>query len=588
VVLGSVLKSVLRGRRNSDTARIEAEMRRAVTLHASGDIKGAIECLQGISSRNPLHPGAHHLIGLWSGQSGDYDTAGRHLEQAARLSPRDADVHLARGNVYRALGDAKAAEQCYRTAVVCAPHAAAGHYNLGVLLNATGAVDQALQHFERACVLEPHMEEACRERILCLAHLARFAEAEAAAAAAVEASPSSASSWLCLAFVYQKTHRPQQALDCYERSRAIAAPDHELHNNVGIVLQELGRVEEAMEAYRRSLALKPDFHLARFHLSLAGLLTQRYDTAWEDYDLRLLSEDRPRAVRSSARWQGEPLAGRSLLVEGEQGLGDEIMFASCLPDVVHATSRCIVTCSPRLEPLFRRSFPAAVVKGVLPGQATPDETVDFHVPSGSLPRYLRHSLAAFPRHRGYLRADEARVRHWKQRLDGLGSGLKVGISWRGGTYKTRSPLRSVPLEQWLPVLRTPDVRFVSLQYGAVGGTPAEREMMRDHEIEHWPEAIESYDETAALVCALDLTISVCTAVIHLAGALGRPVWIVAPLGPEWRYGWTGDTMPWYPSARIYRQQTLGNWPPVVDAVAHELQDFAAHSMMHTTTPLGPT
>lgn len=576
MVLGSALKSFLRsGRRNSDAAHIESEMQRAAALHASGDIKGAIKSLQGISSRSPLHPGPHYLIGLWSGQSGDYGTAARHLDEAVRLAPQDADVYLARGNVYRALGDVAAAEQCYRTVVTCAPHSAAGHYNLGVLANGAGAVGEALRHFERACALEPHRAEVRREQVLCLVQLARFDEAEAAAEAAVQAAPSSASSWLCKAFVYQKTHRPQLALECYERSRTLGTPDHELHNNMGIVLQELGRVDEAMEAYRRSLGLKPGFQLARFHLGLAQLLTQRYDTGWDDYELRLLSEDRPRAARASARWQGEPLAGRSLFVEGEQGLGDEIMFASCLPDVVRDAARCVVSCSPKLEPLFRRSFPTAAVKSVPAGQAAADEAVDFHVPSGSLPRHLRRSIAEFPRHQGYLRADEARIHYWKQRLNGLGPGLKVGISWQGGTYKTRGPLRSVPLEQWLPVLRTADVRFVSLQYGAVGGAAAEREVMRDHRIEHWPEAIENYDETAALVCALDLTISVCTAIIHLAGALGRPVWIMAPLGPEWRYGHTEDTMPWYPSARLFRQTEFGAWAPVLDSIAGRLSQAAS-------------
>jgi hypothetical protein len=255
------------------------------------------------------------------------------------------------------------------------------------------------------------------------------------------------------------------------------------------------------------------------------------------------------------------------------------MFASCLSGVVEATGHCIIECEPRLLNLFRRSFPAATVFASTPDRSLPQEVaareVDAVIPAGSIPRLQRKSVADFPGHRGYLRADPQRVDRWRERLAQLGPGLKVGISWRGGVRKTRRALRSIPLDRWLPILGAPGTRFVSLQYTA--GADAEIAQLRaqsGNAIEHWAEAVDDYDETAALLAALDLTISVCTAVIHLGGALGRPVWVMAPYSPEWRYGFTGDTMPWYPSVKVFRQPAFGEWGPVTSSVAAELRRLA--------------
>jgi ADP-heptose:LPS heptosyltransferase len=198
--------------------------------------------------------------------------------------------------------------------------------------------------------------------------------------------------------------------------------------------------------------------------------------------------------------------------------------------------------------------------------------VDYEVPLGSLSLYYRRSVADFPQHAGYLKADPERVASWRNKLAVLGPGLKVGISWLGGTHKTRSPVRSIALEHWGAILRVPGIRFISLQY--TSGARSEIEALPDLErskVVHWEDATSDYDETAALVMALDLTISVCTAVVHLSGALGRPVWVMAPYSPEWRYGHAGDTMPWYPSALVFRQPQYGEWDPVILSVGDRLQ-----------------
>ena len=204
-------------------------------------------------------------------------------------------------------------------------------------------------------------------------------------------------------------------------------------------------------------------------------------------------------------------------------------------------------------------------------QLVSDVDVELQTSMGSLPRYMRRSSVDFPRHDGYLRADPECLRNWRERLAAFGPGLKVGISWQGGTLKTRRPLRSLPLASWLPVLQAPEVRFFNLQYIDSSAEIASLKAATGIEIVDWQEVRDDYDHTAALVAALDLVISVCTAVIHLGGALGKPVWVMAPYSPEWRYGISGESMPWYPSVRIFRQPQYGAWVPVVDNVALSLR-----------------
>jgi hypothetical protein len=202
--------------------------------------------------------------------------------------------------------------------------------------------------------------------------------------------------------------------------------------------------------------------------------------------------------------------------------------------------------------------------------------VDVRIPAGSLPLYLRRSSASFLQHRGYLRADPQRVARWRERLRKLGPGPKVGLSWRGGVPQTGRGSRSLALAELLPVLQpgaASSISFVNLQYGRCGDELAAFRQQHGIDIHHWQEAIDDYEETAALVSALDLTLSVCTAVVDLAGALGRPVWVMAPVRTDFRYGLRGEAMRWYPSARVFRQARYGEWGPVLDTIAAALPAF---------------
>jgi Tfp pilus assembly protein PilF len=477
--------------------------------------------------------------------------------------------------------DRDAALETLTRAIALDPRNAGVHATIGVILLQQRAAEAALDHLRIAHDTAPHDGDVLKLLVEALVQTGRPEKARMICEAAVRRDRSLFEAWAGLGMVYRRTHRSAQALKAYNEAIALRPADVEAITNRAIALQDLGRLDEAFAGYDAALALQPDFALARFHRALALLFKGDYASGWPDYEMRLVSGDRPPRAPQAPRWDGAALAGRSVLVHSEQGIGDEIMFASCLPQLIADAGRCTIECTPKLHGLFSRSFPSARVRAVESDDAAAAlrrGQYDVEVPMGSLPLYYRRSAQAFPRHTGYLKADATLIDAWRARLHSLGPGPKIGISWRGGTPLSRVALRSIPLAQWAPVFAVPGARFVSLQYS--DGAASEALALGRNAgiaVAHWQEAIDDYDETAALVSALDLTISVCTAVVHLAGALGRPVWVMAPQAAEWRYGDRGEAMPWYPSARIFRQELYGEWEPVLKRVAGELHALKRYS-----------
>lgn len=582
MLFSSLVKNLVRLRRRASFFGSRTiTLQKIHRLQQEGAARDACELCEELLLRNPKHVQARYELGKMQAQIGKFDSAFVHLHQVIEFAPGFADAYIALGNIFNIQGDGGAAVEHYQKALSLDADNVLALYNLGVLLKRRGEYTNALPYLENACRLSPELDDVLKEWILCLVQLGCFDEALKALQDVVVRQPTSAQARNYLGFVQQKMHDPQAALRSYELALEMGITDADLFNNMAIVLQELGRVDEASCFYDRALEEYTDPKLKglpKFHKTLARLLCGDF-RAWPDYEIRLESEGLARRSRKFPRWSGGDLAGRTLLVYGEQGLGDEIMFASCLPDVIARARHCVIECAPKLEDLFRNSFPEATVYASTPEKKIPlhmdTVKVDAEVPIGSLPLYFRRNLEEFPSRQNYLQAVPEHVALWKDRLSQLGHGLKVGISWRGGTYKTGSPLRSIDLGRLLPILGSENARFVSLQYTGVDAEISEFQECHGIVIEQWPEAIIDYAQTAALVSALDLVISVCTSVIHLGGALGKPVWVMTPYSPEWRYGLSGDTMPWYSSVRLFRQPAFGQWEPVINDIALALQEIVA-------------
>ncbi len=530
---------------------------------------------QGLQTQ-PDHARARFLAGRLERLAGHHDAALEHLGRAAELAPDHVLTHIELAHLHRRARDFERCLDELSLALYYDPENTTAYFELGAVHQMQGDLDGAIGYFGKTLEKSPHHARALTELGLCYLMKERFAEALEVLEHAVERDPYSVAAQNHLSFACVRLEEYDRALEIMQKlvkgtSRSMLWQ----RVNLGTAYDHTGRFEESERTYEFVLRHEPNNFAA--HWNRAHLVLGRHDfeRGWPDYQYRLQVDGSwaPRLI-PFAPWKGEPLQGKSIAVSAEQGLGDQIMFASCIPDLCTQGASVTLECDSRLVALFQRSFPQVKVIGsrheLVPPWLREVGLLDYHAPAGSLPGFLRKRLGDFPRHEGYLRADPRKVHKWRERIAALGPGLNVGLSWRGGTRTTRRQLRSLSLPDLLPILRVSGCRFISLQYGEVREDLADLRASEGVEIVHWPEAIADYDETAALCCALDLTVSVCTSVIHLNGALGRPVWIMVPAVAEWRYGRRGEAMPWYPAVRLLRQSARGDWAPVMEAIMSDL------------------
>jgi hypothetical protein len=347
-----------------------------------------------------------------------------------------------------------------------------------------------------------------------------------------------------------------------------------------IALEVDGDRAEARRLFRLGQSLSGS-HKPKMFETLLDLLEGDFASGWERYEVRRSSPDQRfhHALFRFPEWDGGPVAAGRLLVYGEQGLGDEIMFASMFADLARRVPNVTAMCDSRLGALFARSFPAMeVVSAPRDGwrQAIAGLSgISCQVAAGSLGRHFRRASGDFPGHQGYLQADPAKVAAWRERLAALGEGLRVGISWQGGLQRTGRSRRSLSLGQLLEILGLPRTHWVSLQYTDSAAQIAAFHDAHGIAIHAYPDVTKDMDDLAGLICALDLVVSVCNTNVHLTGALGRSALVLAPFVPEWRYGIAGERMLWYPAVRIIRQKAYEDWRGVIAAVRAEVSKRAS-------------
>ena len=375
----------------------------------------------------------------------------------------------------------------------------------------------------------------------------------------------------------------ESALAHFQRAVDLNPQFAEALCNYGLNLQFLGRFPEAIRWLSKAIEVSPDAPAPHLNLAVTLFLNGELRRAWHEYEWRWKSprlENRLRAASQiAAPWDGSSLAGRTLLVFGEQGIGDEVMFASCLPELLEQTARCILACEPRLVPLFARSFSAASVVSMEALQEPHSRRslgrMDYQIPIGSLPRLLRGSRADFPRASYYLHAARPLVEAFGERLKRHATGLRVGISWRGGSTPEERRRRSSELRQWQPILALPNITFVSLQYGDTTEELAALQAELGVTVEHWSDVnpLVDLDRFAAQIAALDLVVTIDNSTLHFAGALGVPTFglISFPSSSSWRWFAAGDETVWYPQVRLFRRQHPDPWQGVLQRVADEIR-----------------
>ena len=366
----------------------------------------------------------------------------------------------------------------------------------------------------------------------------------------------------------------QRAREAYERSIELNPNNPDVWNNMATLHVNAASPEQCIELCNKCLALQPDHPNANWNRGLANLELENWELGWRGYDWGFKSLDRmvrvyDRPGKNVPLWEGQP--DKTVIVYGEQGVGDEVMFGTCLPEVIERSKRVIFDCHPRLVSLWRRSFPTVEVHGTRKEKEIRwlRDEYDCSIALGSLPKFFRRKPEDFPHHLGVLTPDPVRKQQLWDRLEAIKPGKpKVGIAWIGGRKRTRFDLRSIPLSVWKPVLEQ-DCNFVSLQYTDFSLGEAAK-----FNVPHWQDVIDDMDDQASLISACDLVISVCQTAVHMAGGLDKECWCLTPSKPAWRYGLTKDYMVWYPDqVRIIRQQPDQPWEEVLKGVGERLEDW---------------
>ena len=542
-----------------------------LALHRRGLIDDAERLYAGILKLVPDHFDALHLSGVARQQRGDSAEAARLIGAALKVRADSAD---ALGNYGQALLDLRRLDEAlssFDASLTIAPDHLHARLGRAATLIKLSHFTEALVDADYALRLDPKNHAALSRRAYALSALGRHAEAVAAYDAALAVAPSDPAALCNRGYCQEMLGDKQAALASYDAALALAPAFVTALVNRANTLVDLQREEEAAAGYEAALSAAPDHADARFKLGITRLRLRDFARGWPDYDWRWRTAEFVPMQRGypCPVWQGQRIDG-ALLVWSEQGLGDQILFAGMLPELFGRAGSVVLDIEARLIPLFARSFPALQFHARQPQLYA--GAADAQIPLGSVGRYLRTGEAAFPdRAQGYLAADQARTASLRARLaDGR---RLVGLSWRSRNPKFEQA-KSAALREFEPLLRRPDCRFVDLQYG---DTFAEREAI-EREFGVRIEQLADIDNTAdidglaALIAACDLVVTVSNTTAHLAGALGKETFVLVPFGHGRMWCWfnAGDSSPWYPQVRLWRQQQGQAWTEVVGAIAKDM------------------
>jgi tetratricopeptide (TPR) repeat protein len=451
-----------------------------------------------------------------------------------------------------------------RAALALRPNSAWAQSNLGLALRALKRGGEAVACFERAFALNRRDTGVLNNLSSTLFELKRYGDALMACERALAIEPDSAEALNNRGNVLQETGRLEEALASYDGSLDLKPDFAEAWHNRGGALQALNRHREALVSYERALALRPDYADAHWNESLARLCLGDFETGLAKFEWRWRTSDAHPARRALPQplWLGEhTLEGKTILLHAEQGIGDCLQFVryACLVAARGAT--VVLAVHRELKTLLAGLAPAVFAEGeMLPA-------CDLRCPLASLPLAFRTTLATIPAAVPYLHPDAARFARFKARLARCGS-LRVGLAWAGNPAHKNDRRRSIPFERLAPMLAVRDVQYVSLQKElpqadaqALRATPPVLDLAAE---------LDDFADTAAVVANLDLVITVDTALAHLAGAMRKPVWILLPFSPDWRWLIGREDSPWYPTARLFRQPRIDDWASVIERVAAEL------------------
>jgi tetratricopeptide (TPR) repeat protein len=542
--------------------------RQAIAHALQGRLDEAVTSFQQALWLQPDYPDAHNNLGNVFFFQGRYELAEASYRQALALEPDFAEAHNNLGNTLVCQGRYEEARARCQQALDLQPNYPAAQNNLGNALKGLGQLAEAVACYQHALRLQPDYAEAHNNLGLALAGLERLEEAAASYQEALRLKPDYAEAHYNLGLVLVHREEWDLALGRLQEAIRLRPNSAEAHYSLGLAYTELGKPEEADRCYQQALRVRPDYVDAHWGRAHTLLLLGNFALGWPEYEWRwLLKEFTQRPFRQPL-WEGGSLAGRTILLHAEQGLGDTLHFIRYVAEVKKHGGTVLVECQPALLPLL--SHCPGIDRLVAAGSNLPP--FDVQAPLLSLPHILRTALDSVPAAVPYLFADVLLYEQWREELSRL-PGFKIGIAWRGGIQYSKDHHRSIPLVQFAPLAQVEGVHLFSLQKGS-GSEPihavAERFAVTDLG-SRLDEQAGAFMDTAAVMRHLDLVITADTAIAHLAGGLGVPVWLALSFVPDWRWLLEREDSPWYPTMRLFRQNQSGDWDGVFERMARELR-----------------
>ncbi len=548
-----------------DPTHFEAHSNLAVVLQEQGDFAGAANHFHRSLALNPYHAPTHFNAGNLALKQGQIESAIAHYQQAIALKPDYAKAHANLGNALRANGDLDGAIAHYRQAIALEPNNAQTHSNLGNVLQeqAQRFVDAAFEHYQTSLKLQPHNPDVYFNLGNAMRDLNQWPLAANNYRQALLLRPNWAAAHNNLALSLQALDQRDAAVVHLQQAIAIAPEVAEAHNNLGNLLYEQNALESAITHFERAIAIDPDYARAHFNLGVALLAAGDFNRGFAEYEWRWRCPELNPPSLPGKLWHGEAITQQTILLGTEQGMGDSIQFIRYAPLVAERAGRVIVTCPASLIRLF------ATVSGIdaLIPDDEPLPKFDVYCPLMSLPRAFQTTVETIPRQTPYLKPPIAPPAL-------AASPLNVGLVWASEALKSPKLLKSyhnrtAPLPVFGKLRSVPGVTFYSLQVGLHAADIVQcgfQDWLHDLSAH-----LQDFADTAAAIAQLDLVITVDTAVAHLAGALAKPVWVVLPLSGDWRWLVDREDSPWYPTMRLFRQTTPGDWEGVLANVVQALQ-----------------
>jgi tetratricopeptide (TPR) repeat protein len=537
----------------------------AVALHRQGNLREAEKLYARVLKAAPDHFDALNLLGTVKAQLGRIGEAHRLFGAAVKINPQVPQAWANLGQALHALKRDADALDCFDKALALAPGDAGMINNRANALLSLGRAEDALDGFREVLARAPQHGEARLNSGIALAALNRPAEALAEFDRAVALAPNHPAVHFNRGLALYDLGHYLAAVAAYDAALA-ATPDHAgAWLNRGRALAALNRHDEAVSSYDKALALRKDDADAHFMASLALLTLGDYRRGFEQYEWRWRRTGMPeQKSRGRPLWRGDyPLTRKTILLHAEQGLGDTIQFARYVPVLAAGGATVVLEVQPELTALTAELKGAAKI--IARGEPLPP--FDVHCPLGSLPLALKTEPSTVPADIPYLTADDAHLTKWSARL-GLRERPRIAIAWSGNASHLNDRNRSIAFAKLAPLFSVP-AQFISIQRDVRSEEAAA--LAGETRVIHIGAELDNFADTAAAVAQCDLVIAVDTAVAHLAGALGRPLWVLLPFAPDWRWTLDGASSPWYPHARLFRQTALGDWDAVIARVSEELK-----------------